>query len=183
MIVLPPVTLVLGGARSGKSAHAEGLIEAAGGGVYLATAGGLEAGLAADPDMAARVARHRARRGPGWETVEEPLELARALPRAARAGRPVLVDCVTVWLANVMQAGRDPGSAVDGLVKALPGLAAPVVFVSNEVGLGGVAMDALARAFQDAQGDANRRLAAAADRVVLVAAGLLLTLKDAAAAR
>lgn len=181
--MLPPVTLVLGGARSGKSAHAEGLIEAAGGGLYLATAPAAGEGVAGprvlpgDPDMAARIARHRARRGPGWETVEEPLELAPAL---ARARRPVLVDCVTVWLANVMEAGRDPGAAVDGLVGVLPGLAAPVVLVSNEVGLGGVAMSPLARAFQDAQGEANRRLAAAAHRVILVAAGLPLVLKDTA---
>ena len=111
---LPNVTLVLGGARSGKSAHAERLVEDAGaGGIYLATA---EAG---DDEMAQRIRAHRARRGPSWVTVEEPLELAAALARHAAAGRPVLVDCLTLWLSNLMAAGRDVARERGDLVAAL----------------------------------------------------------------
>lgn len=170
---LPNVTLVLGGARSGKSAHAERLIEAAaGGGIYLATA---EAG---DDEMARRIRTHRARRGPSWITVEEPLELAAALARHAAAGRPVLVDCLTLWLSNLMAAGRDVARERGELVAALAALPGPVVLVSNEVGLGLVPETPLGRAFRDDAGRLNQAVAAAADRVVFVAAGIPLTLKQ-----
>ncbi|MBX9991008.1 bifunctional adenosylcobinamide kinase/adenosylcobinamide-phosphate guanylyltransferase [Phreatobacter oligotrophus] len=169
------VTLVLGGARSGKSAHAERLALGAGGEpVYIATA------EAHDEEMAERIARHRAdRQGRGWTTVEEPLDLAGAIGREARPGRSLLVDCLTLWLSNVMLAGRDPADAQAALVMALGGAVAPVVLVSNEVGLGLVPETPLGRAFRDAQGRLNQAIAARADRVVFVAAGLPLTLKSA----
>lgn len=168
---LPRVTLVLGGARSGKSRHAEMLVRAAGGGVYLATAQALDA------EMAARIARHRAERGRDWTTIEEPLELAAALERGARAGQPILVDCLTLWLSNLMGAGRGVEAETARLLAALKVLPAPVVFVSNEVGLGIVPDNALARAFRDEAGRLNQAVAAAADRVVFLAAGLPLALK------
>ncbi|MDZ3836844.1 MAG: bifunctional adenosylcobinamide kinase/adenosylcobinamide-phosphate guanylyltransferase [Rhodospirillales bacterium] len=170
---LPNVTLVLGGARSGKSAHAERLVGDAGaGGIYLATA---EAG---DEEMAERIRTHRARRGPSWTTVEEPLELAAALARHAAAGRPVLVDCLTLWLSNLMAAGRDVARERAGLVAALSAPRGPVVLVSNEVGLGLVPETPLGRAFRDEAGRLNQAVAAVAERVIFVAAGIALTLKQ-----
>ena len=168
--------LVLGGARSGKSAYAQGLAEACGPErLYLATAG------AGDEEMAARIARHRADRGRGWATLEEPLEVARALGAEARPGRVVVVDCLTLWLSNVMLAGRDPGQAVAGLIRAIEGLAGPAILVSNEVGLGIVPEHRLGREFRDWQGRANREIAAACDAAVFIAAGLPLQLKPAPA--
>lgn len=167
---LPRLTLVLGGARSGKSRYAEGLIMAAGGGTYLATAQAL------DDEMRARIEEHRARRAYAWITLEEPLDLAGALARAD-AARPVLVDCLTLWLSNLMLAERDIDSAGDAVVAALNARTAPVVAVSNEVGLGIVPGNALARAFRDAQGTLNQRIALIADRVVLMVAGLPLVVK------
>ena len=173
--VQPPLTLVLGGARSGKSRHAESLVEAAApAALYLATAQALDA------EMAERIRRHRARRGARWTTREEPLDLAAALAEAARPGRPVLVDCLTLWLSNLLLAGRDVDEAIAGLLAALPLLAGPVVFVANEVGLGIVPDNALARAFRDHAGRLNQAVAARAQRVVFLAAGLPLTLKDVA---
>lgn len=167
------VTLILGGARSGKSAHAERLARGSASPVYLATA------TAGDEEMAARIARHRARRGPAWRTVEEPVELAGALRRECAAERCVLVDCLTLWLSNVMAAGRDPDAAVRELAAALPDLAGPVVLVSNEVGLGIVPDSAVARRFRDHAGEMNQALAGEATQVVLVTAGLPLVLKEA----
>ena len=170
--VLPPVTLVLGGARSGKSRHAETLVEAQPGAcIYLATA---EPG---DEEMAERIRRHRARRGVRWETLEEPLDLAAALRRAARPDGAVLVDCLTLWLSNLLGAARDAGSETQRLVAALPELSRPVVFVSNEVGLGIVPEGALARAFVDHAGRLHQSLAGAAQSVLFMAAGLPLVLK------
>lgn len=163
---LSKVTLVLGGARSGKSAYAESLL---GGGLYLAT------GQARDPEMAKRVREHQERRGPDWTTVEEPLGLASAL---ARLRGPVLIDCLTLWLSNLMEGDRDPVPATEALCQVLAGYAHPVVLVANEVGLGIVPDNALARAFRDQAGRMNQRIALAADRVVFVAAGLPLILKD-----
>ena len=180
---LPPVTLVLGGARSGKSTYAEKLVTGALFGapprpaVYIATA---EAG---DVEMATRIMAHRARRGGAWTTIEEPLKLAEVLETTAARGEPVLVDCLTLWLSNLMHAGADLDEAADDLVHALETCSAPVVFVSNEVGLGIVPDTPLGRAFRDAQGRLNMRLAARADRVVLMAAGLPLVMKDRPVAR
>jgi adenosylcobinamide kinase / adenosylcobinamide-phosphate guanylyltransferase len=172
MTALPAVTLVLGGMRSGKSEYAEHLIEAHGPGLYVATAEIL------DTEMAERVRRHRERRGSSWITVEEPLDLAVALGDHVVAGRAVLIDCLTLWLSNLLAAGRDPQAEAAALAAALAGLPAPVVLVSNEVGLGIVPDNALARAFADAAGRLNQAMAATADQVVLVSAGLPLVLKD-----
>lgn len=168
---LPRLTLVLGGARSGKSRYAEELIAKAGGRpVYIATAQAL------DDEMRRRVAAHRARRGDAWTTVEAPLELTHALA-ALDPGGAALVDCLTLWLSNVMLAKRDLARDCDALVEALKGCAAPVAAVSNEVGSGIVPETPLGRAFRDAQGILNQRVAAIADRVVLMTAGLPLTIK------
>ncbi len=170
-VALPRIGLVLGGARSGKSRYAETLIEAVGGGVYLATAGALDA------EMAERIRRHRERRGEIWTTLEEPLDIADALTAVA-AGRPVLVDCLTLWLSNLIAAGHDVERETDALIDALAQRAGPVIFVANEVGLGIVPENALARLFRDHAGRLNQRVAARADRVVFMAAGLPLLLKD-----
>ena len=180
---LPPVTLILGGARSGKSTHAERLAAGSLHGAaphpatYIATA---EAG---DVEMATRIMAHRNRRGANWTTIEEPVKLGEALQAAASHGQPVLVDCLTLWLSNLMLAGDDVDEATDELVRTLDGFAPPVIFVSNEVGLGVVPDTPLGRAFRDAQGRLNMRLADRADRVILMSAGLPLLLKDRPAPR
>jgi adenosylcobinamide kinase / adenosylcobinamide-phosphate guanylyltransferase len=169
---LPPITLVLGGARSGKSRHAERLIEAAAtAGTYCATA---EAG---DSEMAARIAAHRARRGPFWHTVEAPLAVADAIRAEATPAQPMLVDCLTLWLSNLLHAGRPVEDETEALGAALRGAAGPVVLVANEVGLGIVPDTPLGRRFRDLAGRLNQDIAARADRVVFVAAGLPLPLK------
>jgi adenosylcobinamide kinase / adenosylcobinamide-phosphate guanylyltransferase len=169
---LASVTLILGGARSGKSAYAEALVTAVGDGLYLATA---EAG---DAEMTERIRAHRARRGDRWTTVEEPLDLSGNLSRHARPGRPILVDCLTLWLSNLLGAGMDIDEETAHLSEALAGLAGPVLLVANEVGLGIVPDTPLGRAFRDHAGRLNQRVAGVADRVVFVAAGLPLVLKD-----
>jgi adenosylcobinamide kinase/adenosylcobinamide-phosphate guanylyltransferase len=169
---LSPVTLILGGARSGKSRYAERLVEnAASRGTYCATA---EAG---DAEMAARIAAHRARRGPFWRTVEAPLALASTIAAAGPEG-PVLVDCLTLWLSNLLMAGRQPGAEAGVLCRALHEAVGPVVLVSNEVGMGLVPETPLGRHFRDAAGRLNQEIAALADRVVFIAAGLPLVLKE-----
>ena len=168
------LTLVLGGARSGKSRYAESLITALPPPwTYLATA------QAGDDEMAARIAEHRERRGDGWQTVEAPHDLASAL-RAAAPGRPVLVDCLTLWLSNRMLAGADLDQEIETLEQALQHRVSAVALVANEVGFGIVPDNALARRFRDRQGLLNQRLAARADRVVLVVAGLPLVVKGSA---
>ncbi len=170
---LPRVTLVLGGARSGKSRLAERLVEGQPGAcLYLATS---EPG---DAEMAARIREHQARRGPRWETVEEPLDLVGALGRLATPEGAVLVDCLTLWLSNLMGAQRDVPQEGARLIGSLGGLAGPVVFVSNEVGLGIHPANALARRFVDHAGRLHQDLAAAAQSVVFMAAGLPLQLKQ-----
>ena len=167
-------TLVLGGARSGKSRYAEQLVAASGlDRIYVATA------QASDEEMAARIAEHRRRRANhGWRTVEEPFDLPGALVREAAPGRAVLVECLTLWLNNVLLRDQDMDALVDRLVGGLPHLSGPVVFVSNEVGLGIVPETALGRRFRDAQGRMNQSLAAVVPRVVFVAAGLPIALKE-----
>jgi len=170
---LPRLTLVLGGARSGKSRFAEGLVTALRPPwVYVAT------GEARDAEMAERIAHHQGRRGRDWVTREVPVDLAEALASQEADARPVLIDCLTLWLSNVMLAGRDVDAEQDRLLEALTRPGGPVVAVSNEVGLGIVPDNALARTFRDAQGRLNAAVAQAADRVVLMAAGLPLVLKQ-----
>lgn len=171
MTSLAPTTLVLGGARSGKSTYAESLM-AGGAALYLAT------GQAFDAEMAARIRAHVARRGPSWTTVEEPLDLPGVLAGALDPARPVLVDCLTLWLSNLMFAERDIDAETQRLCAVLAAPAGPVVLVSNEVGMGLVPETPLGRAFRDHQGRLNQRVAQVCARVVFVAAGLPLILKD-----
>ena len=169
---LPPVTLVLGGARSGKSRYAEGLVDRhPGRRTYLATAEIL------DDEMAVRVKTHRERRDADWKTVEEPLNLADTLKAETEQGAAVLVDCLTLWLGNLLGQERDVEAEIDGLLAAIHQFGGPVVFVSNEVGQGIVPDNALARRFRDLAGILHQRLAEKADRVVFVVAGLPMNLK------
>ena len=163
-------TFILGGARSGKSARAQALAEAAGETrLYIATAEALDA------EMESRIARHKTDRGGGWRTVEAPLELVAAMDAA---DAPVLlVDCLTLWLSNLMHHERDVEAESDALCKSLGRFEGEVILVSNEVGLGLVPETPLGRAFRDAQGRLNQRVAAACDVVEFVAAGLPLRLK------
>jgi adenosylcobinamide kinase / adenosylcobinamide-phosphate guanylyltransferase len=169
---LPRLTFVLGGARSGKSRYAEGLVMGcAPPWVYVATA------EAHDDEMTVRIAEHRNRRDGRWHTVDAPLDLPAAIQAHGSAGQTVLIDCLTLWLSNVMLAGQDSIAELQRLVAALSNASGPVVVVSNEVGCGIVPDNALARKFRDAQGRANMQVAAIADRAVLIAAGLPLILK------
>jgi adenosylcobinamide kinase / adenosylcobinamide-phosphate guanylyltransferase len=173
---LPALTLILGGARSGKSRHAEALVaSAASCGTYIATA---EAG---DAEMAARIAEHRARRGAFWRTVEAPLDLSAAILVHADPLRPILVDCLTLWISNLLCVNRVVEHESEKLRAALHTAGGPVVLVANEVGLGLVPETPLGRRFRDAAGRLNQDIAALAGRVVFVAAGLPLVLKGAVA--
>ncbi|MBX3569494.1 MAG: bifunctional adenosylcobinamide kinase/adenosylcobinamide-phosphate guanylyltransferase [Rhizobiaceae bacterium] len=165
------LTLVLGGARSGKSRHAEAMVTAFPvPWTYVATA------QAFDDEMRERIALHRARRGDGWQTVDAPLDLVETLV-AQPVGRPVLVDCLTLWLTNHMLAGHDVEAECARLAAVLESPRGPWVVVSNEVGLGIVPDNALARRFRDAAGRLNQQVAAVADRVVLTVAGLPMQVK------
>jgi adenosylcobinamide kinase / adenosylcobinamide-phosphate guanylyltransferase len=169
---LPRLTFVLGGARSGKSRYAEGLVmDCAPPWIYIATS------QAYDEEMSARIAEHRQRRDGKWCTFEAPLDLPAAVAAHGSNGQAVLIDCLTLWLSNVMLAGRDVLAEQQRLVAALNKADGPVVVVSNEVGFGIVPDNALAREFRDAQGRLNMQIAAIADRTVLIAAGLPLILK------
>ena len=162
--------LVLGGARSGKSRFAESLAAGfAGEKVYIATA------QPGDEEMAARIAAHRQRRGERWTTLEAPIALTEALTGATAPF--VLVDCITLWISNLLLADIDIAPRVEALAKALRARQGTVAVVSNEVGLGIVPDNALARRFRDEAGLTNQRLAQACDEVVLVTAGLPLKLK------
>jgi adenosylcobinamide kinase / adenosylcobinamide-phosphate guanylyltransferase len=168
----PRSTLILGGARSGKSRHAEMLGRAHGGAlVYIAT------GEAGDSEMAERIKRHRLGRGPEWTTIEEPVELVAAVSREAGPRRFVLIDCVTLWISNLMGLRRAVPAEVDALARAIEAAPGAVCLVSNEVGLGIVPDNAMARAFRDEAGLAHQRLAAVCEEVVLMVAGLPVFLK------
>ncbi|MEW5913704.1 MAG: bifunctional adenosylcobinamide kinase/adenosylcobinamide-phosphate guanylyltransferase [Thermodesulfobacteriota bacterium] len=172
----PANLLVLGGAKSGKSAYAQALAQAWGGRlVYVAT------GQAHDQEMAQRIASHQARRGPAWQTLEEPLALEQALQGADGPDTVLLVDCLTLWLSNLMLAAGLGDAALQGrfaaLCDLLPSLKARTILVANEVGLGIVPENALARRFRDQAGSLNQQLAGACNRVVLITAGLPLALK------
>ncbi|WP_373085230.1 bifunctional adenosylcobinamide kinase/adenosylcobinamide-phosphate guanylyltransferase [Sneathiella sp.] len=171
---ISPVTLILGGARSGKSKFAEELAVGSGRSrVYLATS------EAFDGEMTARISRHQEERGIGWTTVEEPLNLTAALEKHSTKHNIILVDCLTLWLSNVMGREMPVVGAIERLVLALPDLPGPVLFVSNEVGQGIVPDNALARAFRDHAGRLHQRLAAAAETVYFVTAGIPQILKQA----
>lgn len=164
--------LVLGGARSGKSRHAQACCEATPGRlIYIATA------QAFDKEMSERIERHRADRDARWRTMEAPLDLPGAIREAAKEADAILVDCLTLWLSNLLLAEEDVGGACAALVEAVRSSAAPIVLVANEVGLSIVPDNALARRFRDEAGWLNQMVAAACDGVVLVAAGLPLVLK------
>jgi adenosylcobinamide kinase/adenosylcobinamide-phosphate guanylyltransferase len=170
----PRLTLVLGGARSGKSRYAEGLVAALPAPwLYIATAEAL------DEEMRVRIAEHRQRRGAEWETVDAPIALAEAIAQHGRGEGAVLIDCLTLWLSNVMLAGRDPATERARLLEALAAARKTVIAVSNEVGLGLVPDNALARRFRDEQGRVNAEVAALAGHVVLMTAGLPLVVKGA----
>ncbi|UDL93061.1 bifunctional adenosylcobinamide kinase/adenosylcobinamide-phosphate guanylyltransferase [Lichenihabitans sp. PAMC28606] len=165
--------LVLGGARSGKSGYAQRLAERSGRRlIYCATAT-----IYDDGEMQKRIDRHRAERDDRWRTIEAPLRLGETLGAEAGPSRLVLVDCLTLWLTNVMLGGGDVESASADLAECVQSLRGPVIFVSNEVGSGIVPDNALGRAFRDAQGRLNQAMAGVCDHVVLVAAGLPLRLK------
>ncbi|GAB3438709.1 bifunctional adenosylcobinamide kinase/adenosylcobinamide-phosphate guanylyltransferase [Insolitispirillum peregrinum] len=170
---------MIGGARSGKSRHAEALVRSAGRErVYLATA------QVWDEEMAERVRLHRADRPQGWQTIEEPYAIAPLLARGFD-GKPVLLDCLTLWLTNVLLASDDPSlsgmpspeQACETLLATLASCPGPLVLVSNEVGLGIVPDNALSRRFRDLAGRLHQNVAALADRVDLVTAGIPLSLK------
>lgn len=168
---LPPLTLVTGGTSSGKSAFAERLLRASGRHmIYIATA------QPHDEEMRVKIVAHQARRGAGWTTVEAPLDLGPALADAD-ASSAVLVDCATLWLSNHLIAGSDLATEETRLLKELRACAAPAVVVTNEVGSGIVPASADGRHFRNAQGRLNQGLAARAQLVVVVIAGLPLALK------
>lgn len=165
-------TLITGGARSGKSVLAEArALAAPGRPTFIATA------TAGDAEMADRIARHRARRDAHWRDVEAPLDLVAALDATDGTGAR-LVDCLTLWLTNLMfTSGRDWRAEAEALVAALPRQHSPVILVTNEVGMGIVPDNALARSFRDAAGTLNQHVAAVADEVILAVSGLPLKVK------
>lgn len=165
-------TLILGGARSGKSKRALTLAEQASEQrVFIATAEAL------DEEMATRISHHQAERGGGWETVEAPLDLVEAIAQASPAGQVCVVDCLTLWLSNLMHHDRDVTAEMERLCAELNQGAGEVILVSNEVGLGLVPETPLGREFRDAQGRLNQAVAAVCDTVEFVAAGLPIKLK------
>lgn len=166
------IILVLGGARSGKSAFAEELIDRTGlAKAYVAT------GQVFDEEMRRRVGLHKERRGPEWDVAEEALDLCGALARTALPGKAVLVDCLTLWVTNLMMAERNQAQEADALVRTLRTLPGTVVLVSNEVGQGIVPDNAMARAFRDHAGLLHQKVAAMADEIYFVTAGLPQKLK------
>jgi len=165
------ITFILGGARSGKSRYAEKLAEQAQKRTYIATAEMI------DDEMRERIGTHRARRARDWSVCEATLDLTAALRTADDENGLVLIDCVTVWLANLMHYGRDPAQEIDRLCESLSMVKGKVIIVANEVGLGIVPDNALARRFRDEAGRANQRIAEIADEVIFMAAGLPLPLK------
>ncbi len=166
------IILVLGGARSGKSAFAERLVDETGlAKFYLAT------GQIFDDEMKRRVGTHQTRRGPEWKLHEEPVEIGAALHQVCGEKSTVLVDCLTLWVTNLMMAERDILSECDMLASTLPSLSGTVIFVSNEVGQGIVPDNAMARAFRDYAGLLHQKIAAIADEVYFVTAGLPQKLK------
>jgi adenosylcobinamide kinase / adenosylcobinamide-phosphate guanylyltransferase len=176
----PRKTLILGGVRSGKSRQAGVIAQASGWAVTVIATGTVQ-----DQEMAERIALHRAHRPKEWRVVEEPIRLADALSAACAPSRIVIVDCLTLWLTNLM-CGEDPAALrreSTQLLEVLPRLSGDCVLVSNEVGLGIIPASALARRFADEAGELHQRLGALCDQVILMAAGLPLTLKTSDPAR
>ena len=176
MTPLPAKTLILGGVRSGKSRHAAEIAASRAGAVTV-----IATGTAQDPEMAARIELHRAQRPRDWTVIEEPIRLAAALEAACGPARVVIVDCLTLWLTNLM-CGEDAGALrreSTQLLESLPRLRGECVLVSNEVGFGIIPANELARRFADQAGELHQKLGKLCDRVILMAAGLPLTLKSA----
>ncbi len=166
------ISLILGGARSGKTSYAlRQCLESGLRPFYFATA------TAGDAEMADRIARHKEERGAEWTTIEEPLDLPRRLVDLAKPDTIILVDCLTLWLSNILFSDLDCDAMSAELVRAISCCTGQVVFVSNEVGLGIVPDNALARRFRDLQGRLNQKIAKEANHVVFMAAGLPLILK------
>jgi adenosylcobinamide kinase/adenosylcobinamide-phosphate guanylyltransferase len=166
---------VTGGARSGKSRLAEELAQG-----YGAPLGYIATGMAGDAEMAERIDRHRARRGPLWRTIEAPLDLAGAVRENQGSCNALLVDCITLWLTNLLLKYGDGALVlreVETLARLIPNLEKPLILVSNEVGMGIVPENGLARTFRDLAGEANELLARAADEVYVTFSGLPLKLK------
>lgn len=165
------ITLVTGGAKSGKSRYAEQLVKALElPAIYIAT------GQDLDDEMADRIAAHKVQRGPGWQTIEEPFDLCGALNQSdGQGGR--LVDCLTLWLSNIYLAGIEWQVALEQVETTLQAQKSPVVLVTNEVGWGIVPVSKVGRQYRDASGVMNQRIAAIADTVVMVSCGLPLQLK------
>ncbi|MDQ6979532.1 MAG: bifunctional adenosylcobinamide kinase/adenosylcobinamide-phosphate guanylyltransferase [Mariprofundaceae bacterium] len=167
-------SLILGGSRSGKSHYAEQRAVLSGLPVtYIATA----PHIADDAEWNQRIAEHRQRRPATWQTVEEPLNLARVLSDVEHSGRLLLVDCLSLWLSNLLYQQQNIEQAQQELCTMLTNYSSPLLLVSNEVGMGLVPEQAASRAFRDAQGCLNQAVAAAVDEVFFIAAGLPLTLK------
>jgi adenosylcobinamide kinase/adenosylcobinamide-phosphate guanylyltransferase len=169
------VILITGGARSGKSRMAEEMAERYGSPLaYIAT------GQPGDAEMRERIARHRARRGPAWQTIEEPVSVTDVIRSHDGPFRAVLVDCITLWLANLLFRHDDREKVlteVTRLAAVFPALKTPIILVSNEVGMGIVPENELARTFRDLAGETNEILARAADEVYVTFSGLPLKLK------
>jgi adenosylcobinamide kinase/adenosylcobinamide-phosphate guanylyltransferase len=169
------IIFITGGARSGKSRLAEELALRSGAPLgYIAT------GEPKDVEMRERIARHRERRGPAWQTIEEPIDLVKAVREHDDCFKGMLVDCITLWLANLLGYYADPQKVIDEVVSFIavfPLLKVPLILVSNEVGMGIVPENALARSFRDLAGEANELLAKAADEVYVMFSGLPLKLK------
>jgi len=175
------VTLVLGGVRSGKSRYAQQLAERADRVTFVATAEHRD-----DPEMRRKIDRHRAERPEAWSTIEEPLHLATAISNAGNTSDAILVDCLTLFAANLLEAYSDSEldleSEINGLCERLKTAQCPVILVSNEVGSGVVPAYASGRKFRDLVGEINQRVAAIADTVLLMVAGLPLALKGSVSA-
>ena len=171
------IVFVTGGARSGKTGHALEIVEelsrkTGAAKIYLATA------QAWDDEMKDRIQRHKLERGPDWSTLEEPMELVRTIREHSRKDTILLVDCLTLWLTNILLADADIDAERKALVAALGEAKGPIVLVSNEVGLGIVPENKLARRFRDEAGWLNQAVAKRAEKAVLIASGLPLVLKD-----
>ena len=173
---MAPVTFVLGGCRSGKSGLALKKAEAveAGQRIFIATA------VPFDAEMQERVRRHREERGAAWETLEVPLDLPEALVEHSRGGRVILVDCLTLWISNLLLERGDPAAVeqrIAELARVLAACAGPVILVANEVGFGVVPDSRLGRQFRDLAGAANQSVAACADEVIMTLAGIPIVIK------